>query len=145
MAFKLAISTAACPGWSLEEVASRGAAMGCDGVELHVAGSGGGGPASDPTMTDAKKTAELLRSHGLMPVCLSTPWSLHHRDAEGARTATAAIERAIDTAGALGCPCVRVLGRDVSPGESRRSVTEGKYTPRELSIARPATRSSPRA
>lgn len=123
MAIQLAFSTVACPGWTIDEVAQRAAAMGYQGVELRTHG-GGEGLASDPASGSADKTRDVLRAAGIEPVCLSTSFTLHHKSDQTARQVHRQILDAIHLAAHIGFSSIRVFGGWYEPGENSRSVLQ---------------------
>ncbi|MCC6581363.1 MAG: sugar phosphate isomerase/epimerase [Phycisphaeraceae bacterium] len=122
MAIPLAFSTVACPDWTLEQVLHRAREYGYAGVELRTLGAGSTQIASDPALSEPAKVAKAFEQSGISPVCLSTSESLHHRGTSAGHQASWRIREAVDLAGRIGAPMVRVFGYEVAPGENRRSV-----------------------
>ncbi|MCX5659120.1 MAG: sugar phosphate isomerase/epimerase [Planctomycetota bacterium] len=117
MPIKLAFSTAACPEWSLAEVARQAKAMGYAGVDLRtVTGAAGLRPASDPASFEPEEVGRILRGAGVEPACLSTGISLH--DAGATRGAQGQVREALAAARRMGCGRVAVRAGDVPRGES---------------------------
>lgn len=122
MAIKLAFSTVACPQWPLETVARRAEEMGYDGIELRTMGQGGTSLASEPSLSDNGKVRAILNDHGIEPICLSTSFALHHRDATLAHQAIWQIRESLELASRIECPLVRIFGNEVGPGEAQNAV-----------------------
>jgi sugar phosphate isomerase/epimerase len=119
MAIKLAFSTVACPDWTIEKVAQQAAEMGYQGVELRTLGPGSSGLACDPALSDPAKVGQVLKSHGIEPVCLSTSLSLHHNDPSSVKDSHLAVKHSLEMAAKIGCPAVRVFGHEAHQGASR--------------------------
>ncbi len=122
MSVKLAMSTLACPDWTIQQVADMARQWGYDGVDLRTLGTNGHGDetlASDPVVVGAEKVREVLDAAGLSPACLSTSVALHHRHPLAAERAMQQGRSAIELAQAMRCPWVRVYGYEIEPGESR--------------------------
>lgn len=111
-----ALSTVACPDWTLQRVAEAASDAGYVGIDLHTLGFASTAMACDPLLSGAAKVRSTLERAGQVPVCLSTTISLDDpitppvlgliRDNE------ASIRRArrvIEHASLLECPFVRVF------------------------------------
>jgi sugar phosphate isomerase/epimerase len=75
---KVALSTIACPEWTLSRVARFAAEHEFDGVEFRSFGEGSTRFANDPGLTDAAKVASVLRRHGVEPAGLATGLRFDH-------------------------------------------------------------------
>lgn len=124
---RTSFSTVACHDWTLDRVARAGAEWGYDGVELRTFGSGATEFACDPFLTGTDKIVALLGEAGLRPACLATsirfdeaidPPAIGRVITDTERSVRAA-KSALDLAGAIGCPLVRVFGFELPDGEKR--------------------------
>ncbi len=61
----VALSTVACPNWTLAKIAERARNWDFDGVELRTFGPGGSEIASDPCLSDPAKVRRTLDDHGI--------------------------------------------------------------------------------
>ena len=122
MAIKFAFSTVAVPELTLDQVATQAKELGYEGVELRTLGPGGGGLASDPSLSEPQKVADVFREAGVEPICLSTSVSLHHKKTGDAHRAFFEAQRYLEIAAEMNCPAVRVFGYEVGPGENHRAV-----------------------
>jgi len=121
---KFAFSTVACPQWPLEKVLEQAAAWGYAGVELRTLGPKGNGLASDPADLDPDHVRDLFANSAVVPVCLSTSASLHHREQSAAFHARKDALDAIKLAAKIGCSQIRVFGNEVMPGRNRQAALQ---------------------
>lgn len=122
-----AMSTVACPDWTLRMVAEEAERGGWGGVELRTEGTGGVNFACDPALSDAAKVRDLFARSGLKVVTLSTGVAFDapvfppvigyaFTDAEGPIRET---KRAVELAAQIDCPTVRVFAFQLHGNESR--------------------------
>jgi len=124
MAIRLAFSTVACPDWTIDKVVQQAAEMGYEGVELRTLGPGGSGLASDPMLSKPDTTRGAFEAQGIVPVCLSTSWSVYHDDPSVCQDAFWQIKHSLEWAAQIGCSCVRVFGYEVGLGLDRSKIIE---------------------
>jgi sugar phosphate isomerase/epimerase len=124
---KFALSTIACPDWTLDEIASKAAAWGYQGVELRTFGNGCTHFACDPALTSYTKTRAMFDRAGLSIACLATGvryddpvtppvigYVIGDNEASVRET-----KSAVELAQRLGCPFVRVFAFEVMGSEKR--------------------------
>jgi len=129
---KFALSTVACPDWTLNKVADTAQELGVQGVELRTFGYGSCASACDPALTAPTKVQSILRSGGAAPAILATScrfddvvfppvvgWAITDVN-RSAREGKAMVELAAD----LDCPIVRVFGFEFPVRESRRAAID---------------------
>ena len=134
---KPAFSTVSCPHWTLREVAARADEFGFEAVELRTFGDDSSRSACDPALSSPEKVREVFGESGIEILCLATSLSFDRLfgppvlgpalwdQEESVRRA----QRAIDLAGSLECPFVRVYGFRVAQSE-KRSVCIGRIADR---------------
>lgn len=135
-----ALSTIACPDWTLERVASAAGAAGYHGVELCTRGFDAVEMACDPLLSDAVKVRRTLERRGVVPMCLSTMIGFDEpifppvlgfiRDTERSVRKT---QRVIEFASTMGCPFVRVFAAD--PGRSGRRAARTRLIVQRVRLA----------
>lgn len=124
---KPAFSTVACPNWTLQTVAERGAEWGYPAVELRTFGEGSRHFACDPALTSPEKVRRLFVGAGVQVCSIATSVAFDEQikppvlglvlsDTE---VAVRAAKRAVDLAAALECPLVRVFGFELTSREKR--------------------------
>ena len=129
---KFALSTVACPDWTLSQVADAAQTLGVQGVELRTYGYGSSASACEPALTAPAKVQSILRAGGAAPAILATScrfddvvfppvigWAITDVN-RTAREGKAMVELAAD----LACPLVRVFGFEFPARESRRSALD---------------------
>lgn len=107
---KFAFSSAAVPGWEWREVVARAKSMGYDGVEW-------AGPV-DP------EVAKMAHDAGVEVACISTDVVYRGRRSDDG-VSRGVVEAAIDTAGEMACPLVRVL--DAAEGRESDVIGFGEF------------------
>lgn len=123
MSIRLALSTTACPDWTLSQVITQAKAMGYQGVDLATR-FGRNTPEflCDPQQGDAARIKDELAQAGIEPVCLTTNISFASADKEDGQAALAMTRQAADRAAAIGAPAVRVLAYEAPHGEHPHNV-----------------------
>ena len=113
---KLAYSSLACPGWTVEETADAVARYGFDGIEWRLAD---GEPITSQTSPAVlQRVIEATHARGLRVPALDSSCRLVQADAAG-RSATAREgEFMVTLASNLGAPAVRVFGGPLPDGVS---------------------------
>lgn len=124
---KPALSTIACPEWTLDQVAAKAEEWGYLGVELRSFGYGSREFACDPALTAPTKTRAMFDRVGVEIACIATSARFDDpvtppiigevlADKEKGIRETKA---AIDLASRLGCPFVRVFAFEIIGRETR--------------------------
>jgi sugar phosphate isomerase/epimerase len=113
---KLAYSTLACPGWTVEEAADAVDRYGFDGIEWRLADHE---PITrqtpEPTI---QRVVAATRSRGLRVAAVDSSCCLAQPDAQGRAEAVREGAFIVDLAATLGAPLVRVFGGPLPPGVS---------------------------
>ncbi len=113
---KLAYSSLACPGWTVEEAADAVARYGFDGIEWRLAD---GEPITPQTSASVvRRVIEATHARGLSVPALDSSCRLVHADAAGRSAAVREGEFMVDLAIKLGAPAVRVFGGPLPDGVS---------------------------
>lgn len=129
---KVGFSTVACPERTLGDVARLAETAGFGCVELRTFGDGATQFACDPMLTDPAKTRRIMQAAGAEIGCIATgvkfddpitPPVIGRVFFDQERCVRDA-KRAIDLAGQLECPFVRVFGFEIRTEESRASALE---------------------
>ncbi|MDB5298055.1 MAG: xylose isomerase [Phycisphaerales bacterium] len=117
-----AFNTAVAPALSLPVATASARDLGYDGLEVHLPNVAGDDPAAGTVLSERDFVKLVFERDGVRLVGLSVPaWFDAGGDAgaAGRNAATAdALRRAIDLAGRLRCPFVRVLVAAVPPGSA---------------------------
>lgn len=126
---KFALSTIACPDWTLDEIAEKAAAWGYQGVELRTFGNASTHFACDPALTSYGKVRTMFDRAGLSIACLATGvryddpvtppvigYVIGDNEASVRET-----KSAVELAHRIGAPFVRVFGFEVIGSEKRTS------------------------
>lgn len=123
MSIRLALSTTACPDWTLSQVITQAKAMGYQGVDLATR-FGRNTPefVCDPQQGDAGQIKDELAQAGIEPVCLTTNISFASAKKEDGQAAMAMTRQAADRAAAIGAPAIRVLAYEAPHGEHPHNV-----------------------
>ena len=104
---RLAFTTLACPGWTLEQAAAAGRAAGYEGLELRLLDGEVVGPTLDAA--GRRRVREVCAAEGLALVCLDTSVRIAQPDAgereQQLRDGIAMLEMAAE----LGAPMIRVF------------------------------------
>ncbi|HWQ16016.1 MAG TPA: sugar phosphate isomerase/epimerase family protein [Roseiflexaceae bacterium] len=104
---KLAFTTLACPGWTLERAAAGGRAAGYEGLELRLLDGELVGP--DLSAADRRRVRNVCAAEGLALVCLDTSVRIAQPEA-GARERQVRDGLAmLELAAELGAPLIRVF------------------------------------
>ncbi len=105
---KLAYSSLACPGWTVEEAADAVARYGFDGIEWRLAD---GEPITSQTSPAVlQRVVEATRARGLRVPALDSSCQLAQVDDAGRSKCVREGEFMVDLALTLGAPAVRVFG-----------------------------------
>jgi sugar phosphate isomerase/epimerase len=105
---KLAYSSLACPGWTVEEAADAVARFGFDGIEWRLAD---GEPITSQTSPAVlQRVIEATRARGLRVPALDSSCQLAQVDDTGRSKSVREGEFMVDLALTLGAPAVRVFG-----------------------------------
>ncbi|MCE2966638.1 MAG: sugar phosphate isomerase/epimerase family protein [Phycisphaerales bacterium] len=124
---KVAMSTVACPEWTLETIAQAAQSWGYHAVELRTFGDASRSFACDPALTNPEKIRRWFGDRGLTVASLATGLGFGEAitppvignvitDSE---VSVRAAKRAIDLAISLECPLVRVFGFELPTREKR--------------------------
>jgi sugar phosphate isomerase/epimerase len=126
---RIALSTVACPQWSLEKIVAFADEAGYEGIEHRTFGHGSTGLVYDPCLVGPQKVRRLLGAHGLESASLAT--SIRYDDPvfppvigrvltdfEASVKQTKSMVR---VAASIECPNVRVFAFELPKGESRAS------------------------
>jgi len=119
---RLAFSSLACPGWTVEEIVRAADRYGYRGIEWRLADGALLGPQTDDAIW------EVIKTCGVQPVCLDTSCVFVQDDDEGRHKA---IEYAVvmgQRAAAIGAPAIRVFGGALPDNRSRDDVIESTAT-----------------
>ena len=127
-----AFSTVACPDWTLDQVAPAAARWGYTAVELRTFGDGSRQFACDPALTAPEKIRRMFGELGVHIASIATGCSFDEpvfppvigNVISDTEKAVRAARRAIDLAGSLECPLVRVFGFQLSASERRVDAIE---------------------
>jgi sugar phosphate isomerase/epimerase len=126
--FRVALSTVACPDWTLPSIARAAADWGYDGVELRTFGSASTQFACDPFLTSPEKVRAIMGGCGVQAAVLASgvsfeepirPPVIGFAISDTERTVRAAKE-CIDLAAQIEAPLVRVFGFEI-PGREKRA------------------------
>ncbi len=115
---RIAFSSLACPGWTVEEIVRAADRYGYQGIEWRLADGALLGPKTDDAIW------EVIKTCGVQPVCLDTSCVFVQEDDRGRRKA---IEYALamgQKAAAIGAPAIRVFGGALPAGRSREDIIE---------------------
>jgi sugar phosphate isomerase/epimerase len=119
---KLAFTTLACPGWTLEQAAANGRAAGYEGIELRLLDGdviGPGLPAAD-----RRRIREACAAEGLAIVCLDTSVRIAQPDAEARAKQVQDGLAMLEIAAEIGAPLIRVFAGPPE-GTSDEAAIEG--------------------
>jgi sugar phosphate isomerase/epimerase len=113
---KLAYSSLACPGWTVEEAADAVVRYGFDGIEWRLAD---GEPITSQTSPEVlRRVVEATRARGLRVPALDSSCQLAQVDDAGRSKSVREGEFMVDLALTLGAPAVRVFGGPLPDGVS---------------------------
>ena len=113
---KLAYSSLACPGWTVEEASDAVTRYGFDGIEWRLAD---GEPITSQTPESVlRRVIEATRSHRLSVPALDSSCQLVQADAASRSATMREGERMVTLASNLGAPAVRVFGGPLPDGAS---------------------------
>lgn len=119
---KLAYSSLACPGWTIEEAVEAAVRYGYDAIEWRLAD----GETVEPDISVEKR--QRLRAvpaaHGIEIACLDTSCRITHATLEGRAATIENGRRMIDLAAELGAPFIRVFGGELPAGVTRAAILE---------------------
>lgn len=126
---RIAFSSLACPGWTVEEIADAARRFGYEGVEWRLADGALLGPRTEDAVW------ERIASCGLEAVCLDTSAVFVQADDDGRAKAVRHTRAMADRAVQIGAPCVRVFGGPIPEGATREALLE----PTRAALAEAAT------
>ena len=113
---KLAYSSLACPGWTVEEAADAVARYGFDGIEWRLAD---GEPITSQTPASVlRRVIEATKARGLSVPALDSSCRLVQDDAAGRSKAVREGEFMVNLASDLGAQALRVFGGPLPPDDS---------------------------
>jgi sugar phosphate isomerase/epimerase len=113
---KLAYSSLACPGWTVEEAADAVARYGFDGIEWRLAD---GEPITSQTSPEVlRRVVEATRARGLRVPALDSSCQLAQVDDAGRSKSVREGEFMVNLALTLGAPALRVFGGPLPDGVS---------------------------
>ena len=104
---KLAFTTLACPGWTLEEAAAAGRAAGYEGLELRLLDGDVVGP--NLSADNRRRIRETLAAEGLTLVCLDTSVRIAQPDATEREQQVQDGLALLQIAAEIGAPMIRVF------------------------------------
>lgn len=113
---RIAFSSLACPGWSVEQIADAAKRFGYEGIEWRLADGELLGPRT------ADDVWERIASCGVAAVCLDTSASFVHPDEKLRGKAIRHTQRMALRAEQIGAPCVRVFGGAIPDGYTREDL-----------------------
>lgn len=114
---RIAFSTLACPGWTVEELADAAGRYGYDGLEWRLADGALLGPRTSEDVW--RRIAHTCAEHGLGVACLDTSCVFVQADDEGRRCAVTDAVELSHRAAAIGAGAIRVFGGPVPDGVPR--------------------------
>jgi sugar phosphate isomerase/epimerase len=115
---RLAFSSLACPGWSVEEIVRAADRYGYEGIEWRLADGALLGPRTADVVWD------VIKECGVQPVCLDTSCVfVHAEDADREKAVGYAVAMA-ERAAAIGAPAIRVFGGATPDGKTPSQVLE---------------------
>ncbi|MBN1673190.1 MAG: sugar phosphate isomerase/epimerase [Kiritimatiellae bacterium] len=120
---KYAFMTFSCPAASLDDVLAMAKAYGYDGIELRVSSRHAHGVELDSDAAVRQAAKRKAAEAGIALCCVAT--SCKFADPETRQASIDDAHRAIDLAGDLGAPRVRVFGGAVPKGISRADAIAG--------------------
>lgn len=104
---KLAYTTLACPGWTIEQAAEQARAMGYEGLELRLLDGEVVGP--DLSAANRRRVRDALDANGLALVCLDTSVRVAQPEASARDTQLRDGLLMLELAAELGAPMIRVF------------------------------------
>ncbi len=119
---KLSFSTLACPEYGYDEIFAMAVDLGFDGIEVRGLGRDIFEGRAPFTPDNIKATAEKLISLGIKISCLSSDCCVKYSDR--AEQNFLVLKQYIETASAIGCGFIRVLGDDSPNPESETDDAE---------------------
>jgi sugar phosphate isomerase/epimerase len=124
---RLAFSSLACPGWTVEEIVRAADRYGYHGIEWRLADGALLGPKTDDAIW------EVIKTCGVQPACLDTSCVFVQQEDKGRRKAIEYSVAMGHKAAAIGAQAIRVFGGAVPETTSREDLIEP--TSRALSEA----------
>jgi sugar phosphate isomerase/epimerase len=117
---KLAYSSLACPGWTIEEAVAAAARYGYQAIEWRLADGETIEP--DASAEVRRRLREAPASYGIEVACLDSSCRVAHASPEARVAAVEAGQRMIDLAAELGAPFLRVFGGALPEGATRADI-----------------------
>ncbi|MEX2538308.1 MAG: sugar phosphate isomerase/epimerase [Actinomycetota bacterium] len=115
---RLAFSSLACPGWTVEEIVRAADRYGYEGIEWRLADGALLGPRTEDVVWDA------IKECGVRPACLDTSCVFVQADDEGREGAVGYAIAMAERAAAIGAPSIRVFGGAIPDDTTRSDVLE---------------------
>ncbi len=110
---KLGFSSRVCPKWDLPAMLEQAKQHGFDGIELQTQDGLADLPRTDGKNLSPKDISGLIRSAGVEIVCLASSAAFHMRDPNEVARNQIMVRRTIDLAANIGCPFVRIFGKEI--------------------------------
>jgi sugar phosphate isomerase/epimerase len=104
---KLAFTTLACPGWTIEEAASQGRAAGYEGIELRLLDGEVVGPSL--SAANRRRVRDACAAEGLALICLDTSVRIAQPEREPREQQIRDGLAMLELAAELGAPLIRVF------------------------------------
>lgn len=114
---KLAYSSLACPGWTIEEVAEAAARYGYQAIEWRLADGETLEPDTSPLVR--RRLREASSAYGIKIACLDSSCRVTQGSPEARAAVIEAGQRMLDMAAELGSPFLRVFGGALPVGTTR--------------------------
>ncbi len=110
---KLAFSSSVCPKWDLPTMLEQAKQHGFDGIELQTKDGMADLPRTDGKNLSPGDISGLTRNAGVEVVCLASSAAFHMRDPDEVAHNQIMVRRYIDLAANIGCPFVRIFGKEI--------------------------------
>ena len=120
---KLAFMSFSCPELSLEEILALARRLGYDGLELRISSEHKHEIDYDSTASFRTNCRDTAEKAGISLCCVAT--SCVYANPDTRETMTENTHKAIDLAGDIGAPCIRVFGGTIPEGISREQAIDG--------------------
>lgn len=117
---KLAYSSLACPGWSIEEAVAAAARYGYAAIEWRLADGETIEP--DTPARVRRRLREAPAAQGIEIACLDSSCQVVQGSPEERAAALEAGRRMVDLAAEMGAPCLRVFGGPLPAGATRAEI-----------------------
>ena len=119
---KLAYSSLACPGWTIEEAVDAAARYGYEAIEWRLAD----GETIEPGVSAQvrRRLREVPAAQGIEVACLDTSCRVTQGSPEARAAVIEAGQRMIDLAAELNAPFIRVFGGELPEGTPRSGILQ---------------------